>query len=461
MKRFLLLVIVLIAAAPAFGWGGGHRCITQAAMELLPREDLEFLGLERAALEEIYCKFPDENWPCYGQWGGGVGDPRLPRYPDTRREWEISYYCGWDPVLRTGKSYPHAPPASAAAAAVLFPRAVAELRQGRREDGLRILGAMLHYVQDSGSFPHVQPIHRSFDVKRSAGLCTPGYRPQRLGPTPQAAAQALTQRVFGVVEWTERRLAPLWQETGLSLAEARQLAAKQTMPPTLVERWAKVRLAKSAEHQAAAVACAGECTRACADAIHTALAFAPRTAAAVARPVPPKQLVFNGGLEVDDGSRAPDGWCIGYGDLKDPLGWAEHYRAKTHFERHTHQGEFSVLLLRAPAAGLEWRTTWRRAVRVEPGETLHATAWVETRAATGATCLALEFYDGAYRPLRRVSSEPVAGDTTWRQLSVVAPAPERAAWLRLMLHSRDNHGAAWFDDVELTRVDNAPAKLGR
>jgi len=126
MKRFLLLVIVLIAAAPAFGWGGGHRCITQAAMELLPREDLEFLGLERAALEEIYCKFPDENWPCYGQWGGGVGDPRLPRYPDTRREWEISYYCGWAQVLRTGKSYPHAPPASAEAAAVLFPRDVAE-----------------------------------------------------------------------------------------------------------------------------------------------------------------------------------------------------------------------------------------------------------------------------------------------------------------------------------------------
>ncbi len=459
MTRFAIVFVVLGAATSAFGWGGGHRCITQAAMELLPAEDLRFLGAERTALEDIYCKFPDENWPCYGQWGGGVGDPRLPRYPDTRREWEISYYCGWDPVLRTGKSYPHAPPASAEAAAVLFSRAVAELRQGHREDGLRILGAMLHYVQDSGSFPHVQPIHRSFDVKQPAGLCAPGYRPQQLGQTPQAAAAALTRRVLGVVEWTERRLAPLWQETGVDFAEARRLAARQTMPPALVERWTTVRVANPAEHQAAAVACAGECTRACADVIHTALSFALRTAPPTASR---GNLVFNAGLEIDDGSRAPDGWCIGYLDLADPLGRAELYRARTHFERHTHQGEFSVLLLRTPAAGLEWRPTWRRAIRVEPGQTYRGSAWVETRAATGSTCLALQFYDAAYRPLSRVQSTALAGDTAWRQVSVVARVPDGAQWLRPVLYSRANAGAAWFDDVEVERVaGDARDKPGR
>jgi hypothetical protein len=427
-------------------------------MELLPREDLDFIGAERFAMEEIYCKFPDENWACYGQWGGGVGDPRLPRYADTRREWEISYYCGWDPVRRTGKAYSHAPPASCEAAAVLFTRAVAELKQGHREDGLRILGAMLHYVQDSGSFPHVQPIHRTFDVKQSAGLCPAGYHAQRLGQTPQAAALALSQRVRGLVEWTERRLTPLWQETGIGLVEAKQLAAKQLMPSDLVERWAKVRREKPEAHQAAAVDCAGECARACADAIHTALCFAPRTASDAAGTLRRGNLMFNPSLEADDGSGAPDGWCIGFLDLADPLGRAERYRVGTHFERHVREGEFSALILRAPTKGLEWRPTWRRAALVRPGETYRGSAWVETRAATGSTQVVLEFYDAAYRPIGRVCSPSASGDTAWRQLSAEARAPDRAGWLRLILHSHANSGAAWFDSVELIQVDGTPGK---
>lgn len=455
MKRCGWSIVVVAAVAwvaPAFGWGGGHRCITQAMMRLLPPADLEFIGPERTAMEEVYCEFPDENWPCYGQWGGGVGDPRLPRFPDTRREWEISYYCGWDPLRRVGKHYPHGPPASIEAAAVLLARAVAELQQHRREDGLRILGAMLHYVQDSGSFPHVQPIHRQFDVKQAPGLCPAGYRPQSLGKTPQEAALALAERVRGLVAWTEHRIEPLWGETGMSLVDAKRLAAKELMPRELVEAWARVRRDRAAEHQAVAVECAGECVRACADAMHTAVALAPRGPAAVDAVPHGRNLAFNPSLETDDGSGSPDGWCVGYLDLADPLGRAEQYRRGTHFERHVHQGEHSLLVLRAPKAGLEWRPTWRRAVRVEPGEKLRATAWAETRAATGATCVILEFYDAAYRPLMRVPSESLAGDTAWRSLAVEAAAPDRARWTRVMLHSRGNAGAAWFDDVDVHRV---------
>lgn len=451
MTRVWLIAVVWGIAVPVFGWGGGHQRITRAAIELLPREDLDFIGPERFALEEIYCKFPDENWPCYGQWGGGVGDPRLARFPDTRREWEISYYCGWDPVRRTGKGYPHAPPASCEAAAVLFTRALAELKQNRREDGLRILGAMLHYVEDSGSFPHVQPVHRTFDVLRSASICPAGYRPQLLAQTPQAAAAALSERVRGLVAWTENRLAPLWQETGMTLAEAKRLAAKQVMPPDVVQRWAAVRLAKPEAHRAAAIECAGECVRACADAIHTALAFAPRNESAPEPSPRSANRLFNPSLEADDGTGAPDGWCIGFLDLADPLGRAERYRAGTHFERHVRDGEFSVLILRAPAGGLEWRPTWRRAVLVRPSESYRGSAWVETRAATGSTHLALEFYDATYRPLTRVRSDSASGDTPWRQLSVEATVPDRARWLRPILHSHANTGAAWFDNVEVIR----------
>jgi hypothetical protein len=448
----MLALVAIASASPVLGWGGGHRSITQAAIERLPAADREFIGPERTALEDVYCKFPDENWPCYGQWGGGVGDPRLPRYPDTRREWDISYYCGWDPVRRVGKAYPHGPPSSIDAAASLFSRAVAELQQNRREDGLRILGAMLHYVQDSGSFPHVQPIHRWFDVKQAAGLCPADYQPRLLGKTPKEAAQGVAQRVRDVVAWTENRIQPLWQQTGIDFAEAKRRATKELLPRDVVERWARVRRDRAAEYQAVAIDCAGECVRACADAMHTAISLAARGTTAHGAAASGRNLVFNPSLETDDGSGAPDGWCVGYLDLADPLGRADYYRMGTHFERHVHQGQHSLLVLRTPAAGLEWRPTWRHAARVEPGQRYRASAWVNAIAATGTTCVALEFYDAAYHVLTRVPSASVAGDTAWRSLTVEAEAPPQARWLRVILHSRGNSGAAWFDDVELARV---------
>jgi hypothetical protein len=444
--------ILWVFAPDAQGWGGEHHSITQAAIEALPTEEQEYLAPEKPALVNTYCGFPDMNWACYGEWGGGTGDPRQPRFPDSRREWEISYYCGWDPVLRKGKGYPHAPPESYEAASVFFLKAAEAFKEGRLEDGARFLGVMLHYVQDSGAFPHTQPIHRNFHVKDQKAISVAGYSPAVLGATPQEAAKALADRVRRLTEWTEKRGGPLIEAAGMPLEEAKRLCAKETMPPAVAKVVEKLRAERPADFDAAALDCANECTRACADAIHSALAFAQKPRVEPEPNPPGKNLVFNPSFEDDDGDRVPDGWYVGWLDLTDRAGRAEWYRAGTHWEKHVHTGQYSALILWSPKKGLEWRQAWRRAIRVRPGEKYGVSVWVQTSAATGANYLALEFSNNAYQPITTARSESVTADAGWRQLTVEAAAPEGARWARVVLHSEANQGAAWFDDVEVARM---------
>lgn len=453
-------VLAAIAAmgfglASAHGWGGEHNYITAAAVEALPADDRAVIAPEAAVLARLYCEFPDLNWPCYGEWGGGNADPRLPRFPDTRREWDISFYCGWDPVLQRGKSYPHKPPQAFEAAAVHFQRTVEALQAGRLADAARFAGVMFHYTQDSGSFPHVQPIHRAFHTKNLAAIGIAGYAPRQLGGTPAEAAAALNKRVRELTDWTERRLGPLLAGAGVPLDEAKRLATKQLLPAAVTQAVAKLRAEKLDDYEAAALDCANECARACADALHTALAFAPRPLPPPAANRPNTNLVFNPSFEAGDGGRAPEGWCVGWLDLNDRASRAEWYRAGTHWDKPVRTGKQSAMLLCAPQKGLEWRQTWRHAVPVNTGETYRAAVWVKTRAATGATWLALQFDDTTYKPITDTKSELVKGDFEWRKLSLKTNVPPNARWARAVLHTEANNGAAWFDDVEIVRISSS------
>ncbi|MBI5685479.1 MAG: hypothetical protein HZC54_10385 [Verrucomicrobia bacterium] len=440
-----------LGLAPAFGWGGEHNRITAAAVEALPAGQRAAIAPEAAILARLYCEFPDLNWPCYGEWGGGNADPRLPRFPDTRREWDISFYCGWDPVLQKGKSYPHRAPESVEAAAVHFGKTVEALRAGRLADAARFVGVMFHYIQDSSSFPHIQPIHRAFHATKLDAIRTGGYEPQQLGNTPAEAAAVLTARVRKLVDWTEQRLAPLLAETGVSLDEAKRLTSKELLPAAVTRAVVKLRAEKPADYEAAALDCANECARLCADALHSAFALAPSLAAAKPNPTN-TNLAFNSSFESGDGDRAPEGWCVGWLDPNDRAGRAEWYRAGTHWDKPVRTGKRSAMLLWSPQKGLEWRQTWRRAVPVNAGETYRAAVWIKTRAITGSTWFAMQFYDTAYEPVSNAKNEVVKTDCDWKKLSLEATVPSNAHWLRAILHTEANSGAVWFDDVEIIRT---------
>ena len=450
----LALCLGLACSAPprAYPWGGEHHRISVAAIESLPSEDQEYLRPERTAIAATYCGFPDMNWPCYGQWGGGTGDPQAARMPDTRRLWEISFYCQWDPVLQKGKGYPHAPPQSCEAAGVYFRSAVKALEKGQLEDGCRVLGVMLHYIQDSGSFPHVQPIHRTFRVQATEQIRLAGYTPRLLARTPEEAAQALSGRVEQLTGWTEERLAPLLVAVGMPLADAKQQAAQQTMAAAVVEAVAKLRAEKPAEYEAAATDCANECTRVCTDAIHSALAFAQKPHVEPGPNAVNANLVFNPSFEDGDADGVPAGWCVGWLDTRDRTGRAEWYRAGTHWEKHVRAGRHSALVLWPPKQGLEWQQTWPKAVRVRPGEKYRGSVWGQAVATTGASYLAVEFSGTDYRPVLTAKSAALVSDAAWQRLAVDATAPESARWLRIILHGVGREGAIWYDDAEVVRM---------
>lgn len=394
--------------------------------------------------------FPDRNWPGYGEWGSGEADPRKPRFPDTRREWDISFYTGFNPITKEGKSYLHRPPESYEAVPLYFGRAVEALQAGRLADGSRYLGVTLHYIQDSGAFGHLQPIHRPFHWKKGEDVQADGYQPRLLGHTPKKAADGLLARLQGLVDMTERRVGPLLEKADLSMAELKKLCVTELMPARAVLAVTRVRSEWTGEWNAAVRECAMECVHVAADALHTALAFAPKPIPDATLNATGVNLVFNPSFE-ETGDGVPVGWCVGWLDLTDRAGRAEWYRAGTHWDKPVKSGQRSALVLWAPAGGLEWRQTWRQALRVKPGEIYRGRAWLKTRTASGSAEVTLEFYNAAYLPVERVSSPPLEGTSEWKEQSVEATAPKEARWLRLILHSKAE-GAAWFDDVEIVRL---------
>lgn len=448
----LAAAIVCYRVPAAYPWAGEHHRITDVAIAALPSEGQEYLRAERSILVECYCTFPDINWPCYGQWGSGAGDPRAPRMPDTRRLWEVSFYTGWDPVLKKGKGYPHAPPQSWEAAEVSFLRAAHALREGRLEDGCRYLGVMLHYIQDSGSMPHVQPIHRNFHVKATEAIRLEGYAPRLLGKTPEEASQSLSARVRELTEWTEQRLAGLFESVGVPIEDTKRLSARQLMAPAVIEAVTRLQTEKPAEFDAAATDCANQCARACADAIHSALAFAQKPYAPPEPNPADVNLVFNPSLENGEDDDGPAGWVVNWLDTLDRAGRAEWYRAGTHWEKHVRTGNRSLLILWPPKKGLQWQQTWPRAIRVRPGEKYRGSVWGKAAATEGPSHLALELADTDYRPVLTAKSDPLAANGQWQRLSIETPVPEKARWLRVILHGEGGQGAAWYDDVEVLRI---------
>ena len=232
----------------AHAWGGEHHVITKAAIDALAPNEQAYLDPERELLVSVYCGFPDVNWPCYGEWGGWSGYPNDPRYPDTRREWNVSYYCQWDPVLQKVKFYPHAPPHSYEAAKIFLKKSVSSLKENKLPDAVRFLGVLLHYLQDSGSMPHVQPIHRKLHVEKINLIEIQDYRPKVLGDAEDEAAANLEERLRDLVKFVEEKTLPI------------RAAIEENKP----------------EAQPVALECAKECARVCADAIRTVIALGPK-----------------------------------------------------------------------------------------------------------------------------------------------------------------------------------------
>ncbi len=456
-RRHILAACLLCAAAlslpkPAAAWGGDeHSWITKAAVEALPPQQRNLLGGEAEALWRIYCHFPDVNWPCYGNWGGGDGDPTAPRFPNLVRLWELWRYTRYNPLARQGKFVPHRAPESFDHCPLLLGDAAFHMRNTSLPDGARVLGVLLHYVEDTAAFGHLQPIHRRCHMPTGwkAKVTIAGYKPRKLGPVLDAAEMALRRRLQALVDFCERQAAPLIEAQGLSMDKAKQLCAQRTMPGEPVRAVDAAIRADQAAWQNMALSCALESAKLCADVLYTTLTVARGHIKVPEPPKPGPQVAFNPSFEVTAPGIGAEGWCVRWLNPTYRAGRAYCYTRGEHWTAHVRTGAHSLLVLWPPKEGIEWEQTWPRATACKPGQIFRLRVYAQT-AGDGAASAALEFYSADYRLLVRVPSKPVRSKE-WALVEVSAEAPEDAAWVKAVLRGTGSDGACWFDDVQLVR----------
>ena len=386
----------------------GHHFMTLAALDALP-EVRAWLGDEAELLTWAYCGFPDMNWHTYGRFNVGSKDLAHIRLPDTRREWEISRYCGWNDLTKKGVWISHGPEAFVRH----YARACSAARRGRSWDAARILGAALHCLQDSGSPPHTLgiggPLHRPAENLRDPeAIRIPEYLP-RAKFDPEAAAQRLVR---------------------LSKPRARKI----------------LRLLK-ADVDADALALQLECAIPCAKATADALAdFHRRFADTIRfRPRPARknvELLRNGDFAVpDDETFCPAGWA---------MKWWDRTEKSVRIERQRTRGGWCVAASHV-GARVACMTTWPRAVRVRPGDVYRFAGRVSAPGA-GSCGLYAEVYDGATRKLCEWEFA-ASGSGRWRSVEGEICVGEGARILRAGVFAERTAGPARFTSLSLVRTD--------
>jgi hypothetical protein len=336
----------------------GHQFITRAALDALPQV-CAWLGGEADLLVWTYCGLPDMNWHTYGHIAPASGWLPEVRYPDTRREWEISRYCDYNDLTRAGQWFGHHYPDAGRAAAKHYGRACSAARRARALDAVRLLGAALHYLQDCGSPPHAAhidpPYHRPAEtLAPSVRIAIPGYRPR-----PHFEIGSAAKRICAFARPRGQRI---------------------------LERLQRDRAAHVLDLQ---VECADHCAKATANALNDFHRRFGDRLRFQARPTRRHvELLANGDFaEPDDEPHCPAGWALKWWDRHDRDVCIRRQRIGSRWcVSATDVGQRVACLV-----------TWPKAIRVRPGEVYRLSGQVKTPAGGGG--LYAELYDGRTRKL--------------------------------------------------------------
>lgn len=388
-----------------------HHLITRAALDVLP-DVCEWLGPEAELLTWCYCGLPDMNWHTYSRFNADPNGPRDIRFPDSRREWEMSRYCGYNDLTRAGTWRGHCPPPSAEAFAVHHGRACSAARRGCSWEAIRLLGVALHYLQDSGSPAHAAqiegPLHALAEVLREhTGIRIPGYKPRaHIGPA--ALVHALVARTARVGRKVERLLTADRDADVLDLQ----------------------------------LACARACARATADTLadfHRR--FGDRLRFAARPPRKNAELLRNGDFAApDDEDFCPAGWVMRWWDRRDRDVAIAREKTRTGW----------CVAARSVGARVACLTTWPRAVRVRPGQVCRLSGRAKL-STPGRAGLYAEAYDAVTHKVAEWM-QPAEPSSRWRQQELRIEVGDGADVLRVGVFAEQTRGAARFTCLSLTRL---------
>lgn len=96
---------------------------------------------------------------------------------------------------------------------------------------------------------------------------------------------------------------------------------------------------------------------------------------------------------------------------------------------------------------------------IKPGRSYKASVWVKIDGLTQSWewfRLGIYWLDSDHKFIGEVresdENKKNYGSHDWKQISITAKAPEKAAYAKVYLHHHFEHGAVWYDDVELVEV---------
>lgn len=445
-----------------FLWAEEHHTITREAIRVQPKNVQDWLEPEKNLLWKIYCMFPDLNWPWYGEWGGESGCPDKERLPDLRREWNISYYCGWDPLCQKEILYPpgkdilppgcpppstkpsfppsmrnYCPMGSYSAPQRYLPLLISAIEEGRFADGIRFLGVLLHHIQDRGAFTYWPELHMKGHITDQKLIHLRKYQPQVLGSTIESAISQIVNRMHLLSNFQNKRIG--------DVIKAHKSRNRDEIDAAILEF-------------------ALETCRLTADTILTVAHLMDYGKPAnywgywIEFPNSGNptniNLVDNPSFERDDGSGYPDGWVIGWYNLKDRMGRAEWDWSRKHsvFSKVVRSGERSIKLMWTPEEGIEWRQRWPVAISVLPGEKYRCSGWIKCQKSTGKSYIAIYTYTRDNEPVKVLCSSATSGTHDWKRIEFDFKIPPKVEKIRCACRSDGNKGAVWFDDIEIIRL---------
>lgn len=209
-----LFAVPLLSSLLAFGWGGPHRTITEAALDVLPEWQQQALGAEAQPLGSLYCFIPDLVY--------------------TRKDLTSFAMMDSHPgvVYLLKLHLPTAPAEDLEILRYFVGRAVDALQAGEISDAARYAGTLAHVLEDWTCPAHAVPNDNMFTLfkqflpppesHRFTLLHSPieggnftvdirGHRPVLLGTTSDEAALNLLRRAQEGTVYARGQVIPIIQ----------------------------------------------------------------------------------------------------------------------------------------------------------------------------------------------------------------------------------------------------------
>lgn len=191
-RAVVLILCTLFHVLSARAWGP-HPTITRAALDTLGANDalLRILGAEAQRLTNT-CWMADFK--------------RLPFKEPTQHFYADDFLL----FPQATKHFDHISPEVKQTYRPYFLRALQALRMESPANAARWIGALLHFVEDTGSPPHAAEIrggvHSNMEnwVEANA-IQINGYRPRSLGDSDDTAIGGLLRRMDGLIEFSKPR----------------------------------------------------------------------------------------------------------------------------------------------------------------------------------------------------------------------------------------------------------------